>query len=179
MRDLAHVAESDEIHTGTLPPSRRVGSTLHPVDLHIRQAQFADLAGVLELYRHLNPADVPIPAGPAMNNVWAAILTQPGFTCLVGVHADALVASCCLAILPNLTRGGRPYALIENVVTHQDFRRRGFARAMLTEALRRAWDAGCYKAMLLSGSKRSQAHQLYEACGFRADEKTGFVARPR
>jgi GNAT superfamily N-acetyltransferase len=106
------------------------------------------------------------------------MLAQPGFTCVVGFHDGRLVSSGCLAIIPNLTRGGRPYALIENVVTHRDFRRRGFGRGILRDALRRAWDAGCYKAMLLTGSTRPETHRFYESCGFRSDEKTGFVARP-
>jgi hypothetical protein len=41
-----------------------------------------------------------------------------------------------------------------------------------------AWEQTCYKVMLLTGSRRSATHPFYEACGFRGDEKTGFVARP-
>jgi GNAT superfamily N-acetyltransferase len=37
--------------------------------------------------------------------------------------------------VPNLTRGGSPYALIENVVTHHDFRKRGFGKQILNFAL--------------------------------------------
>ena len=57
-------------------------------------------------------------------------------------------------------------------------RGRGFAKALLTEALNRAWAADCFKAMLLSGSRQPETHRFYESCGFRSDDKTGFVARP-
>ena len=83
-----------------------------------------------------------------------------------------------LITAPNLMRGGRQHAFIENVVTHADYRRRGFGKAIVNHALREAWRAGCYKAMLLSGSKRPEVHRFYASCGFRADDKTGFVARP-
>jgi GNAT superfamily N-acetyltransferase len=106
------------------------------------------------------------------------MLDRPGFTCIVASIRGALVASCCLAVIPNLTRGGRSYALIENVVTDSNYRRRGIGRAVLNDALRRAWQAGCYKAMLLTGSKRPEVHRFYETNGFRSDDKTGFVARP-
>lgn len=106
------------------------------------------------------------------------MLAHPGFTCLVGTDGGSMVTSCCLVVVPNLTRGGRPYALVENVVTHADFRGRGYGRAVVREALSHAWAAGCYKAMLLTGSKRPETLRFYEACGFRAGDKTGFVARP-
>ena len=38
--------------------------------------------------------------------------------------------------------------------------------AKLKEALSRAWKSGCYKAMLLTGSKRPETHRFYEQCGF-------------
>lgn len=148
------------------------------VDLTIRSATVGDLMNVCTLYRHLNPKDDPSPEERDLAAVWTTMLAQPGYTCLVGIRRDLLVSSCCLAIIPNLTHGARPYALIENVVTHQDFRRKGFAGALLDEALSRAWLAGCYKVMLLTGSKRPETHRFYESRGFRSDEKTAFVARP-
>jgi GNAT superfamily N-acetyltransferase len=147
------------------------------VKLSIRNAELADLGPLRQLYEHLNPSDLLLSEAVAAER-WTTMLTQPGFTCLVGRYGGQLVSSCCLAVIPNLTRGGRPYALIENVVTHQEFRRRGFGHAILEEALRRAWEAGCYKAMLLTGSRRRETHRFYESCGFRSDDKTGFVARP-
>ena len=40
-------------------------------------------------------------------------------------------------IIPNLTRGLRPYAFVENVVTHADYRGKGYATACLNYARRR------------------------------------------
>jgi len=147
------------------------------MELIVRSGELADLDALRQLYTHLHPIDDPLPEALAIQR-WKAMLTQAGFTCLLGLHDRELVSSCCLVIIPNLTRGGRPYALIENVVTDQDFRRRGFGRALVQEALRRAWEADCYKAMLLTGSQRPETHRFYESCGFRAGEKSGFVARP-
>ena len=81
-------------------------------------------------------------------------------------------------MVPNLTRGARPYALIENVVTDAAFRRCGIATFLMQELLARCWARGCYKAMLLSGSSRDEAHGLYLAVGFDASAKLGFVAKP-
>jgi GNAT superfamily N-acetyltransferase len=147
-------------------------------NIELRPAQTGDPSDLLSLYRYLNPNDKPFPNEEARCEIWRTMLNQPGFTCIVATTGGVLVASCCLAVIPNLTRGGRPYALIENVVTHGDYRCRGFGSAVLNEALRHAWQAGCYKAMLLSGSKRPEVHRFYKSCGFRSDDKTGFVARP-
>jgi GNAT superfamily N-acetyltransferase len=146
--------------------------------LLIRSAERRDLASVLELYRYLHEMDAPLPDAEELERLWANILEQPGLHCIVGEHEGRLVSCCCIAIIPNLTRGGRPYALIENVVTHREFRKRGFATAVVRHALARAWESDCYKAMLLTGSRRPETHRFYEACGFRSDNKIGFVARP-
>ncbi len=80
--------------------------------------------------------------------------------------------------MPNVTRGARPYALIENVVTHAQHRRKGFGRAVLGAALACAWDEGAYKVMLATGSQRPSTLRFYEKAGFKRDGKTFFEARP-
>jgi GNAT superfamily N-acetyltransferase len=146
--------------------------------MNIRAIESEELPQLLDLYRHLNPSDLPVPAEPELATRWQAFLAHPGLTCLVACEGPALVASCCLVVIPNLTRGCRPYAVIENVVTNTRYRQQGFGTAVLRRALDLAWEAGCYKAMLLTGSKRSETLRFYEQCGFVSDEKTGFVARP-
>ena len=113
--------------------------------LTIRVAGPADLEAIRELYRQLQPDDPELDEAAA-RKAWARLLDHPGLTVLVGATAHGiLAASCTLVVIPNLTRGGRPYALIENVVTHAAHRQRGHGRALLHAAVAAAWEAGCYK----------------------------------
>ena len=98
-------------------------------------------------------------------------------TVIVAQAAELLVSSCTLAIVPNLTRGGRPYGVIENVVTHADFRRQGLGKRVLAHALDLAWQADCYKVHLATGSKRESTLGFYEGAGFQRGGKTYFEVR--
>jgi GNAT superfamily N-acetyltransferase len=142
----------------------------------IRPVAVDDLEPLLSLYRQLNPEDPPLSAGSAAE-VWTTILHREHLTVFVGVLADQLIASCTLVLVPNLTRGARPYGLIENVVTDRMHRRRGYGTAILRHALQHAWEAGCYKVMLLTGSQREETLRFYEQAGFERGMKTGFIAR--
>jgi len=142
----------------------------------IRTLGHADLDALLHLYTHLFTHDDPPPERIQLEAIWARFVDNPALRCL-GFEVDGrLISTCTLTVTPNLTRGGRPYAQIENVVTHKDFRRRGYGKALITHALRLAWEENCYKVMLMTG--KLEAHSFYESCGFRKGEKTGFVARP-
>jgi GNAT superfamily N-acetyltransferase len=144
-------------------------------DLLIRPAERADLTALADLYRHLNAEDERCPPARAAE-VFEQFLLYRGSAILMGFAGDALVTSCTVVVIPNLTRGGTPYALIENVVTHADHRNRGFGKAILTAAVERAWAEGCYKVMLMTGSKEPATLAFYEAAGFE-QSKTGFQIR--
>jgi N-acetylglutamate synthase-like GNAT family acetyltransferase len=98
--------------------------------LQIRPAQQDDLRELQELYRHLDANDARSSPDEAVA-AFKRFLRYPGSAILIGTVGDALVTSCTLVVIPNLTRGGKPYALIENVVTHADWRKRGFGSAIL------------------------------------------------
>jgi GNAT superfamily N-acetyltransferase len=84
-----------------------------------------------------------------------------------------------IATIANLASEGRPFAMIEHVVTLVEFRGQGLARATMQHALDFAWSRNCCKVMLLSGMLRPEAHRLYEALGFRGDVERGFVIKPK
>ena len=140
-----------------------------------RLAQSGDVNGILALYRELHPGD-PDLLEPKV--LLRKILSNSDLALVVCECYNALTATCMLAIVPNLASGGRPFAVLEHVVTLNRFRRRGFGRAVLEFALEIAWSRNCYKVILLSGRQRTEAHTLYESLGFRGDVEWGFVIKP-
>lgn len=88
-----------------------------------------------------------------------------------------VVSSVTLVVIRNLTHNLRPYSVIENVVTHSDYRNKGFASALIEKASTIAKDNDCYKIMLMTGSKKESTLRFYERCGFSMNEKTAFLKR--
>jgi GNAT superfamily N-acetyltransferase len=144
-------------------------------ELNIRTANQNDLPALLELYRQLHPDDESVPLAVASSQL-EQLLRYPGSSILVGIRGDAPVATCTLIVIPNLTRGATPYALIENVVTDARHRKRGYGKLILEAAMAAAWRHGCYKVMLLTGSKDPATLRFYAEAGFE-QSKTGFQAR--
>lgn len=142
----------------------------------IRLARRSDLPALLELYGHLNPDD-PTPDPARAEAAWSLLLGSDMAKVIVADSGGIAVSSCTIAIIPNLTRGARPYGLIENVVTRPDHRRTGLGRAVLGAALEAAWQAGCYKVMLATASRREETLRFYEGAGFARGGKTFFEAR--
>lgn len=143
----------------------------------VREASVRDLASILALYHDLHEDDAA--AEPAaLRAAEQALLAYPGAHVFVAVADGEPVSSCALFVLPNLSRGARPFGLVENVVTRRACRNRGLGTAVLRYALEYAWGAGCYKVMLLTGRSDPAVHRLYRRVGFSSGSKTGYVAYP-
>ncbi|MGE5604509.1 MAG: GNAT family N-acetyltransferase, partial [Bacteroidota bacterium] len=108
---------------------------------------------------------------------WNQILSDPNLYYLVIEEDDMIVSSCALAIIKNLTRSARPYGLIENVVTHENYRKKGYGTAVLKKAIEIAAANNCYKVMLMTGRKEESTLRFYERAGFDRGEKTAFIVR--
>jgi len=144
------------------------------VDLTIRAAA-QDLPDLLALYGQLHPGAPDVAPGEAAR-IHEAFSRYPGSAIFVGYLGGEAVTTCALVVVPNLTRGGTPYALIENVVTQADQRRRGFGGQVLRHAISAAWARGCYKVMLLTGAEDAAVLRFYEGVGFEQGT-TGFQIR--
>lgn len=146
--------------------------------MEIRKLALSELDALLDLYRHMHDTDAPLPDRKRVEALWQEIQASPYFKYFGVFIEEKLISACTLSIIPNLSRGCRPYGLIENVVTHTDFRQRGLGRALLKHTLGYAWQNDCYKVMLLTGRKDASVYRFYEGAGFDRNAKQAFIAKP-
>lgn len=140
----------------------------------IREADKNDLKEILQLYLCLHETSVP-EESEQLNKTWNYIIGDENHHLIVCEVEGKIVASCVCVIIPNLTRNVRPYAFIENVVTHKDYRKKGYATACLNYARQIAESNNCYKMMLLTGSKEEETLNFYRNAGYNSSDKTAFV----
>ena len=140
----------------------------------IREIRDNELSDLLELYTHLHELGVP-ENSEHLQNTWSVICRDGNHHIIVCEVDGKLVSSCVCVIIPNLTRNIRPYAFIENVVTHADYRGKGYATACLNHAKDLAIKANCYKMMLLTSSKTESTLNFYKRAGYNCTDKTAFI----
>ena len=140
----------------------------------VREVNENELSKLLELYLHLHEKSIP-EMTEHLNKTWKSIIQDANHHIIVKVVDGRIVSSCVCVIIPNLTRNIRPYAFVENVVTHPDFRKKGLASACLDYAKELAQKENCYKLMLLTGSKEESTLRFYERAGYNSKDKTAFI----
>ena len=139
--------------------------------LCIRPLGSADAAALPALYNELANG----PKTARIEDV-RAVMDQPGTT-IFGAELDGrILGMITLHLLANVTMGGRPYGLVENVITTASHRGNGVGRAVMQAVIDHARTRRAYKIMLLTGQNRD-AHGFYEALGFDAGGKIGMVLR--
>ena len=116
-----------------------------------------------------------MPDEPRLGEIWQEFLSDNKIHCLVAETDNRLVATCTLTIVPNLTRGATPYALIENVVTHGDYRQKGIATGLLEFAKTLAKEKHCHKIMLITQRQEESTLRFYDNAGFQRNGRTAFV----
>lgn len=140
----------------------------------VREAEKRDLKEILELYLCLHEESLP-PESDHLAHTWEQIMEDRNHHLIVNEKEGKIVSSCVCVIIPNLTRNVRPYAFIENVVTHTAFRGRGLASECLNYAQKIAKENNCYKMMLLTGSKQEKTLSFYRNAGYNSSDKTAFI----
>lgn len=140
----------------------------------VREAYENELQEILQLYLHLHEDHIP-EDNDHLNQIWSQILHDPNHHLIVKEADGKIVSSCVCVIIPNLTRNVRPYAFIENVVTDSAYRGKGYATECLNYAKQIAQSQGCYKMMLLTGSKSEKTLDFYRRAGYNSTDKTAFI----
>jgi GNAT superfamily N-acetyltransferase len=140
------------------------------MSLHIRPAESSDLGALVGLLQQLSLDEAREDAASlaAYEAAFAEVRADPRQTVLV-VDEDGQVAGmACFIAVPNLSHIGRPYAIVEDVVVDVSRRGLGIGEALVRQAIAMAREAGCYKLVLTSNRRRTDAHRFYERLGFTA-----------
>ena len=140
----------------------------------IREAKREDLDALLELYMFLHEDSIP-EKNSHLEETWEQIIEDLNHHLIICEVEGKIISSCVCVIIPNLTRNVRPYAFVENVVTHADYRGKGYATECLDFAKKIAEQENCYKMMLLTGSKSPETLSFYEKAGYNSSDKTAFI----
>ena len=114
-------------------------------------------------------------------NRWAEVISRfeksdDRFLLVVEEDGKA-VSSVQVAIIEGLTHNVRPFAVVENVVTHGEYQNRGFASALLERATEIAKEFNCYKVFLETGSNKESTLNFYRKNGFAIDAKHSCLKR--
>lgn len=142
----------------------------------IRLATLPDLPALLGLFAQLSTDNPPLDPAHA-EATFHQMLANPALSVFVAEKHGRLAGTTTLILVPNLTRGGRPFGVIENVVTDQSFRGTGIGKALIAHCVKASWAQNAYKVMLMTGRKDAATLGFYRACGFVSGTKTAFEIR--
>jgi len=140
--------------------------------ISVRTATEEDIPRIQELYRQLafTPplSDTPKLPMEEYRRVFRELSTLPGYELLVAEDSNTIIGTAVLVILPGMAHGVSPFAVVEYLVVDEKRRGQGVGKALMEYIIVRAKAAGCYKIMLTSDKRRSEAHEFYRALGFEA-----------
>ncbi|WP_028044449.1 GNAT family N-acetyltransferase [Candidatus Stoquefichus massiliensis] len=137
----------------------------------IYEYEFNDL---FNLYLYLHEDSIP-KITEHLKSIWQTIINDNHHHIIVNEIDGKIISSCVCVVIPNLTRHIRPYAFIENVVTHADHRGKGYATECLNYAKKIAEKENCYKMMLFTGFKEENILKFYSKAGYDKSDKTAFI----
>ena len=147
--------------------------------IEFRQLTQKDLPSLLELYVQLDENNKDLTTESSIP-IWEEISKNPNikyFGAVDTANGDRVVSTCFTMIIPNLTAHGRSICFLENVVTDSAYRKQGLARKVIEMAIEDAKAHNCYKVILQSNCKRTEAHKFYENLGFDGNLKKAFDLR--
>ncbi len=176
MEKIKEIAISEMLLEGSGQVAEPLSNGLKPV---FREAAAADAAALKTLYfeylTHFPPQE------EQDMNVWAEMLEKfrkdRNMYLLVAEANGSVVSSVQMAVVESLTHNVRSFAVIENVVTHADYRNRGYASALLEKASEIAKQRNCYKVFLETGSNKESTLNFYRNNGFTVDAKHSCLKR--
>ena len=122
-----------------------------------------DLPQLAELYRRFWNEESDL---EAMKKQFRNVSGKDTHILLCAADDDRLLGSVMGVVCEELYGDCRPFLVIENMIVHENARRKGVAAALLHELELRAKERSCTQMILVTESDRNDACGFYESNGF-------------
>lgn len=128
------------------------------------------LAALADLIPQLPPKKTP----PGREEL-TAILKSPNTSLLIARAPDknSQIVGVLTLVIYRVPTGVR--SIIEDIVVDNKFRRQGIAKALLSQAIQLAREAGAGNVSLTSNPSRQEANLLYQRLGFQLRNTNAYI----
>lgn len=141
--------------------------------MYIRKATSDDSNSIINLYSQLLPNDSY--SNIDVKRFLEIVYYDTNYNVFILEVDNRIVSTCTLVIIKNLTHGNKPYGIIENVITDEKSRGKGYGSFLLKYAINIARERKCHKIMIQTQRKEEYVIKFYIKCGFSKDLCTGLI----
>lgn len=140
--------------------------------LTISSIDSPDLGQLALLYEELTGTKTNL---ALLESLYKKIATNTDYI-LIGAKNEAqrLVGSVMGIVCTDLVGECRPFMVLENVIVSEQSRRQGIGEKLVKYIENYARERNCYYIMLVSLSKRKEAHDFYDSIGYKLGVVQGF-----
>jgi N-acetylglutamate synthase-like GNAT family acetyltransferase len=143
--------------------------------IQIRQAEAKDVSAISLLYHQLvHPVAPEVKVDLRQDRIEQIRVDPQNFLFVLETN-DRICGTAFVTLCPDPMHGHQPYALLEHFVIDESKQGKGYGSTLAQYVEDFCLQANCSKIMLLSNSKRSEAHSFFEKQGFSPVLKKGFV----
>jgi len=132
----------------------------------IREALEADLPSILSLYGQPDFDNGVVADLAEAQEFLAMIGRYPDYRIYVSEMESVVIGVYSLLIMDKLAHKRTPSAILEDIVVATSRQRQGVGKALVAHAMDMARSKGCYKLVLSSNARRTDAHRFYDQLGF-------------
>jgi len=137
----------------------------------IRRAAKQDAETIASLYKQLITLS-PVAVLPERIDA----IAQDANTHLLVCDDDGdIIASALVCLCQDVMFNNQPFAIIENLIVHEDYQREGIGKSMMDYIEAFCLKQDCSKIMLLTSTENRNARDFYTAMGYDPDAKIGFI----
>ena len=136
--------------------------------VRISEAVESDLPDIVRLYLELDEKIMSLENAKKNFN---QIKSNPNHKIYIAKEANEIIGTFAMIFINSFAHDGSPSAILEDVAVSGKHQGQGIGKQMMSFAMERAKEKGCYKIALSSQFKREGAHKFYESLGF---ERMGY-----